>query len=211
MQSTSTKSQRECDHKSQSNFCQSCIAKIPSSWGQTHVYGIAIAPNTDCSLDDPVNIMFVGEAPGATEDEVGLPFVGKAGQLLQDTLRNIPIDQNFYVTNVIKHRPPNNRKPSLHEMVDYGLFLCSEIIEVRPKIIVCLGRSPAEYLMNLQGIEKSGSLRGYQFTLKSSEASSDNFSCQVICTWHPSYILRREDKLDELKEDILKAIAISKN
>ena len=138
--------------------------------------------------------MFIGEAPGATEDAKGIPFIGAAGQLLQKVLSNIGLTNSIYVTNIMKHRPPNNRKPSMQEMMTCGeQFLLEEIKTLQPKVIVCLGRSPAEYLLNLNGKTHKGTLRGHTFPF---------YTSRVFCTWHPSYILRRNDKLTELEEDL---------
>ncbi len=203
MQSTSTKLETESQAE-QTFVCDTCLGskQYPIGWGRTHVPGVSVnlnQPNPD--------IMFIGEAPGADEDRLGKPFVGRAGQLLQKTLCEINITTNIYISNIIKHRPPNNRKPTMLEMVDLGNEICGEILDLKPKIIICLGRSPAEYMMWLTDNEKKGSLRGYQFALKQYDGNEEHsWSCPVLCTWHPAYILRNANKLPELKEDILNAI-----
>ena len=188
--------------------CNDCLGskEYPSDWGKTHVAGIAV----DLTKANP-DIMFIGEAPGAEEDLYGKPFVGRSGQLLQATLCGLNITSNIYVSNIIKHRPPNNRKPTMLEMIELGNDICKEIQDLRPKSIVCLGRSPAEYMMWLCEIEKKGSLRAHQFEVKQYDGNENySWSCPVLCTWHPSYILRNKTKLPELQEDILRAIKIAK-
>lgn len=166
---------------------------------------------TECSLcftanrsSDPVHtgnlhhidLMLVGEAPGKEEDKGGRPFIGQAGQLLQQILVEINFTKNLYVTNVVKHRPPKNRKPTIEEAKTCGtLFLEKEIALIKPKTIVCLGRAAAEYfLLQKFGVLPKGSLRGRSFLFN---------DITVFCTWHPAYILRQMNKKDELANDLL--------
>ena len=206
MQLTSTKSLEECSQLNhRMSQCKDCTLHTEAS---RHVPGVF------CNAEDTIDLMFIGEAPGASEDARGVPFVGRAGQLLQQTLQKLNITKNIYITNVIKHRPPNNRKPTQEEMITCGgKFLCTEILILRPKAIVCLGRSPAEYLMNLSGVPwVKGSLRGHQFSLDQHNGVPKEkplWSCPVLCTWHPSFILRRRDKAPELEEDLLLAVEIT--
>jgi DNA polymerase len=143
--------------------------------------------------------MIIGEAPGATEAAEGKPFIGAAGQLLQSILRSASIQmRQIYVTNIVKHRPPNNRKPSPAEQYTCAShFLIREIETVNPKLILCLGRTAAEalYLIENQKLPR-GSLRGHRWLYKDYPA---------IATWHPAYILRNQDKHNELVEDIKEA------
>ena len=162
-----------------------------------HKEALQAVPGISPSPLDNIDIMFVGEGPGEEEDKTGLPFVGRAGKLFQDILVKLDITTNVYITNVVKHRPPQNRKPTQPEMQTCGLhFLLHEIDTISPKLIVCLGRTPAEYLMKILGGSHQGSLRGLRFSY---------MGTPVLCTWHPAYILRREDKLDELLGDLIKA------
>ena len=158
----------------------------------------AVNPVYIGNLSD-IDFMFIGEGPGATEDATGKPFVGKAGILLQDTLVKLNITNNIYITNVVKHRPPDNRKPTLPEMQNCGdLFLKKEIEVVKPKAIICLGRTAAEYLIetSASSINVKKSLRGKTFVYN---------NILVMCTWHPAYVLRNRDKLPQLISDILLA------
>jgi DNA polymerase len=152
-------------------------------------------------LSNSVSIMFVGEGPGFNEDKTGRPFVGRAGVLLQELLIELDaVKLGVYITNVVKHRPPNNRKPTVQEMSICGTkFLAEEVKLCEPKVIVCLGRTPAEYLLRASELEHSGSLRGHNFVYNNTP---------VICTWHPAYILRQMNRYQELKDDIVRAIDI---
>ena len=93
--------------------------------------------------DGDVNteIMFVGEGPGEREDELGLPFVGKAGKLLDEMLDSIGLRRkNVYIANVVKHRPPGNRDPKPEEIEACWPYLLRQIEIIKPRLIVCLGR-----------------------------------------------------------------------
>lgn len=86
-------------------------------------------------------IMFIGEGPGEKEDELGLPFVGKAGKLLDEMLDLIELTrQDVYIANVVKHRPPGNRDPKPEEVTACWPYLEEQIKIIKPKLIVCLGR-----------------------------------------------------------------------
>jgi DNA polymerase len=163
-------------------------------------------------VGDPssTKIMLVGEAPGAEEDKLGLPFVGKAGRLLQQTLVELNLTNNIYITNIVKHRPPGNRKPTMGEVsICASKGLVREILCIKPQLILCLGRTPSEYFMSMAdggiGITREGSLRGLTFKIE----HVDGWAIPVLCTWHPAYILRTPTKLDELKTDIQQAIAMT--
>ncbi len=95
------------------------------------------------------DVMFVGEAPGENEDLQGMPFVGRAGQLLDDILSLVDLyrDRNFYITNILKCRPPRNRTPLPQEQDACIGFLNRQIRLVQPKIMVCLGRIAAQRLI----------------------------------------------------------------
>ena len=153
-----------------------------------------------------IDVMFIGEGPGADEDRYGKPFVGRAGQLLQDILQEVNLVNDIYITNVVKHRPPRNRKPTEREQaICSGLFLGKEITAVKPKCIVCLGRTPAEYLLRWSHNDITGSLRGKTFNLGGTGTEWQD-TIPVFCTWHPAYILRRMDKKSELIDDINRVI-----
>ncbi len=93
-------------------------------------------------------VVFVGEAPGKNEDEQGLPFVGAAGKFLNELLASIGLDRaKVYITNIVKYRPPNNRDPYPDEKAEFLPFLKKQIEEIKPKLIVTLGRHSMEALL----------------------------------------------------------------
>lgn len=155
--------------KSEVAHCQAC----PLSQTRTQtVFGVG---------DEHADWLYVGEGPGATEDEVGEPFVGQAGKLLDNMLAAIDLKRGYqvYITNIVKCRPPNNRNPSLHEANQCRPYLTRQIELIKPKIIVALGKVAAQ---NLLGREDSiSSLRGIVH----------NYSgIPLIVTYHPAYLLR---------------------
>lgn len=90
-------------------------------------------------------IVFIGEAPGAEEDKQGRPFVGRAGQFLNDMLKLINLSRSdVYITNIVKYRPPNNRDPSDEEKAEFLPYLLKQIAIIKPKVIVTLGRHSME-------------------------------------------------------------------
>jgi uracil-DNA glycosylase family 4 len=125
-------------------------------------------------------LCFFGEAPGADEDASGLPFVGRAGQLLNKIIEACQLSRDdVYIFNVLKCRPPNNRPPLSQEVANCREYFERQIEVIAPEFICCLGTSAAQAL--LQTEEPIGKLRGRWFT---------HGSAQVICTYHPSYLLR---------------------
>ncbi|NPA27625.1 MAG: uracil-DNA glycosylase [Epsilonproteobacteria bacterium] len=140
------------------------------------------------------NLMFVGEAPGASEDEIGRPFVGRAGQLLTkmiENVLNIP-RSSVYITNVVKCRPPNNRTPTKEEALSCKPYLLKEIEIVKPKLIVALGSTAYYYLTG----DKTpiSQVRGHIIDMK---------SYKLIATYHPSYLLRNPSAKKEAYKDLL--------
>lgn len=140
------------------------------------------------------DLMFIGEAPGANEDAEGTPFVGRAGQLLNKIIEAIGLKrEDVLVGNVNRCRPPGNRTPTLLEAETCKPFLLREIAIVRPKIVVVLGNTATQNLLNTKvGITK---LRG-EF--------QDYFGIKVMPTFHPAYLLRDPTKKRETWEDMKK-------
>lgn len=131
-------------------------------------------------------IMMIGEAPGRDEDRAGLPFVGRAGQLLDKMLASINLSrtENVYITNVLNWRPPENREPELTEVAKCIPFLRRHIELVDPEIIVLLGASAAKNVMGMSdGIMR---LRGRWL-----EYRVNGRMVPVMPTLHPAYLLRR--------------------
>jgi DNA polymerase len=125
------------------------------------------------------NLMFIGEDPGFEEDRQGEPFVGPAGQLLTKIIEAIGLQRgDVYIANVVKCRPPNNRKPEDDEAATCLQYLERQIELIQPQVIVVLGAVPLKALLNRRGISKS---RGNWLTHK---------AIPVMPTFHPSYLLR---------------------
>jgi len=133
-------------------------------------------------------IMIVGEGPGEKEDEIGKPFVGDAGNLLNKMLSAININrESVYITNVVNFRPPNNRKPTSAEINRYSTFLREHILIVNPKILIIMGSTAMEALVgNNIKISKD---RG-----KWKEIIIKNKTFTSIVTFHPAYLLRQPDQ-----------------
>jgi len=141
-------------------------------------------------------VMFVGEAPGADEDRLGKPFVGRAGQLLNRVLEKIGWSrEEVYITNVCKCRPPENRKPLPSEMQTcFNTFLKHEIKIVKPKVICCLGATAAEALLGKQ--VRITKMRGKFLP-------SPLFpGVKLFLTYHPAYVLRNPAALKTFEEDL---------
>ena len=140
-------------------------------------------------------IMFIGEGPGKNEDEQGVPFVGRAGELLDDMLEIIGLDRTkVYIANVVKCRPPQNRDPLNVEQDACIGFLRRQTALIRPKIIVCLGRIAAKAIIKEDF--KITSEHGQWFA---------RGGVQMTAIYHPAALLRDESKRPETFED-LKAI-----
>lgn len=154
------------------------------------------------SGNEQSKLVFVGEGPGADEDAQGLPFVGRAGQLLTQMIDNtaskegIPIRrENVYIANVVKCRPPENRAPQPDEMEICGQFLFRQLMAIKPKAICALGSTAAKALLATKdGVTR---LRGNWHKWR---------DIPVIVTYHPSYLLRpynanaKREAWDDLKK-----------
>lgn len=138
-------------------------------------------------------VMFIGEAPGAREDQTGRPFVGEAGQLLDRILTGAMGLQRreVYIANINKCRPPGNRVPEPDEVAACLPFLRQQIAIIRPKVLVCLGRTAAQNL--LATTASTTALRG---------RTLDYEGIPVVVTWHPAYLLREPAHKRETWEDI---------
>ena len=138
------------------------------------------------------DLMFVGEAPGADEDIQGVPFVGRAGQLLTKIIEAIGLRrEDVYIANVIKCRPPQNRNPEPDEVEKCEPFLFRQIDVIKPKVIVALGKFGAQTL--LRTLEPISRLRGRVFEYR---------GAKLIPTFHPAYLLRNPSSKREVWEDM---------
>jgi len=162
--------------------CQRC--GLHASRTQT-VFGVG---------DETADWMFIGEAPGADEDAQGVPFVGRAGQLLTSMIQALGLRRDdVYIANILKCRPPNNRDPQPLEVVECLPYLARQIALVQPKIIVCVGRIAAQ---NLLGVETPiGKLRGQVHAFRDS-------GIPVVVTYHPAYLLRSPSEKRRVWEDL---------
>ncbi|MBN1332663.1 MAG: uracil-DNA glycosylase [Synergistales bacterium] len=130
------------------------------------------------------SLMLIGEGPGAEEDREGRPFVGKAGKLLTRILDAAGISRKeVFISNVVKCRPPNNRIPSLEEMMACNKYLEAQIALINPEVIVCLGSTPTKWLLKTtEGISK---IRGNWFKWR---------GLDLMPMFHPSYLLRNQSR-----------------
>jgi uracil-DNA glycosylase family 4 len=144
------------------------------------------------SGDPQAKVMFIGEAPGADEDEQGLPFVGRAGQLLTKIIEAISFTRDqVYIANIIKCRPPGNRNPEGDEIAACQGFLYRQIAVIKPAIICALGTYAVQTL--LQNKIPIGQLRGRLFDFQGTK---------LIATYHPAYLLRNPNEKRKTWEDV---------
>ena len=148
----------------------------------------------DGNIQSP--IMIVGEGPGQKEDELGKPFVGEAGNLLNKMLKAINIERDkIYITNVVNYRPPNNRKPELSEINRYSEFLKEHISIIDPKILILMGSTAMESIL---GSNKKISKERGQW--KEVIIKQQNY--KTIVTFHPAYLLRKPEQKKFSWEDL---------
>ena len=137
-------------------------------------------------------LMFVGEGPGADEDAQGIPFVGKAGQLLNNMIAAMGLKrEEVYIANVVKCRPPGNRTPEPEEANTCSPFLFRQIDVVRPQVLVALGATAATYLFGAR--QPLAGLRGRVHAFR---------GAQLIVTYHPAYLLRDPRQKKEAWADL---------
>ncbi len=161
--------------------CSRC--KLHALGRRQVVFGVG-NPNAD--------LLFVGEAPGADEDEQGIPFVGRAGQLLTKIIEAIELKRDdVYIANVIKCRPPSNRNPEPDEVDTCEPFLFRQIDVIKPKVVVTLGKFATQSL--LRTLDPISRLRGRVFEYR---------GAKLIPTFHPAYLLRNPSSKREVWEDM---------
>lgn len=140
-------------------------------------------------------LMFIGEGPGADEDKQGIPFVGKAGQLMNNAFQALEINrEDVYIANIVKCRPPSNRVPEDDEVQTCLNYLRNQVILIKPKIIVLLGSTA---LKNILGKE-------YGITAVRGNWMEKN-GIKYMLTWHPAALLRDENKKIEFWQDLKEA------
>ena len=168
--------------KEQIQNCQNC------SLGATRTNFVFGVGNPDADL------MFVGEAPGEKEDLGGVPFVGRAGKLLDDILKAIELSrEDVYIANVLKCRPPNNRDPNKEEIALCEPYLIKQIELIKPKLLVALGRISATTLLRTK--DSLTAMRGKVF---------DYHGTDMVVTYHPAALLRNPNWKRPAWEDFQK-------
>ena len=147
-------------------------------------------------------VMIIGEGPGRDEDESGLPFVGKAGKYLDTWLKAVGLsrDENCFIANIVKCRPPNNRDPHPEEKFACLPYLYKQIDILKPKVILCVGRISAQVLYGSD--DGIGALRKKQANID---------SIPIVSTYHPSAVLRNENLKRPVWEDLKKLRSILDN
>jgi len=167
------------------NQVRTCTACELSRTRQHVVFGMG---------NPQAELLFIGEAPGANEDLQGLPFVGRAGQLLDKILAAIGLRrEQVYIANVLKCRPPENRTPHSNEVAHCEPYLIRQIQLIRPRLIVCLGLTAARTLLRIDyPLEK---MRGQIFQYQ---------GVDLLVTYHPAALLRNEQLKKPTWEDFKK-------
>jgi len=150
------------------------------------------------------DLMFIGEAPGADEDQQGEPFVGRAGQLLNNMIKAMGLArEQVYIANIIKCRPPNNRTPERDECETCSPFLMRQVATIKPKVIVALGAVAAKTLLAIN--ESMSNLRGRWYEFRPAGVRSNDpgwTGAKLAVTYHPAFLLRDPRQKKEAWKDL---------
>ncbi len=147
------------------------------------------------------DLMFIGEGPGADEDAQGIPFVGRAGQLLTNMIKAMGLErEQVYIANVVKCRPPGNRTPERDECDTCGPFLLRQVVAIRPKVIVALGATAAKYLTGIN--DSMSNMRGRWYEFMPPGAPPEMPAIKLAVTYHPAYLLRDPRQKAEAWKDL---------
>ena len=147
--------------------------------------------------DPDASILFVGEGPGADEDASGLPFVGKAGQLLNNMIAAMGLSrEKVYIANIVKCRPPGNRAPEPIEANTCSQFLLEQMDTIQPRVVVALGATAATYLLGVR--QSLTSLRGRWHSCR---------GAKLVVTYHPAFLLRDPRQKAEAWKDLQMVMA----
>jgi len=152
---------------------------------------------------EDADVLFVGEAPGAREDEEGEPFVGRSGSLLDDTLREVGLDrEHVRITNCVRCRPPDNRDPTSEELDSCREYLEREIDLLDPEVVVTLGKVPGEHLLgrSLAVTKEAGTLEDVRIA---------GAARRVLVCIHPAAVLYDRSQADTLRETLAKAAELA--
>ena len=194
----STKTSKPADRDSQLRAilddigpnCQRC--KLAKQGRKQIVFGTG---------DPHAELMFIGEGPGADEDAQGLPFVGRAGQLLNNMIGAMGLKrEQVYIANIVKCRPPGNRTPERDECDTCSPFLMRQINVVRPKVIVALGATAAKNLLGMN--DSMASMRGKFYDFSPPSEGGEQFGCKLAVTYHPAFLLRDPRQKKETWKDL---------
>jgi DNA polymerase len=149
-------------------------------------------------------LMFVGEGPGADEDTQGEPFVGRAGQLLNNMIKAMGIRrEDVYIANIVKCRPPGNRTPERDECETCSPFLMRQIAVVKPKVVVALGAVAAKNLLAMNAPMSELRGRFYEFTPLGARSSDPSWQgTKLAVTYHPAFLLRDPRQKGEAWKDL---------
>jgi uracil-DNA glycosylase len=146
-------------------------------------------------------LMFVGEGPGADEDAQGEPFVGRAGQLLNNMIKAMGLRrEDVYIANIVKCRPPGNRTPEPDECETCSPFLMRQIATIKPKVVVALGATAAKNLLAMNS--SLGDLRGRFYDFKPAGSDTSWPGARLAVTYHPAYLLRDPRQKGETWKDL---------
>lgn len=168
------------DLREKINFCKICTLGLT---GNRAVAGEGSAHS---------RIMIVGEAPGANEEKEGRPFVGRGGKLLRNTLEEFKVN-DVYITNIVKHRPPKNRRPTQKEIITCSPYLKFEIDFIGPEVILALGRTSIKYF-GITG--KLSEINGKVFTRN---------GIKIVACYHPAAVLRNPHLLPDFRRAVKQA------
>lgn len=151
------------------------------------------------------NIMFIGEAPGAQEDELGIPFVGAAGKELDKLLRSINLTlDDVYIANILKYRPPENRDPAVDEIYRHTPYLIEQIKIIKPKIICTLGNYSTKFVLSEFNIPNMTKIQGItKLHGKVHHIVIDGMDFMVIPLYHPAAMLYNPNLRPILAKDFL--------
>jgi uracil-DNA glycosylase family 4 len=151
--------------------------------------------------DPHAELMFIGEGPGADEDAQGLPFVGRAGQLLNNMIVAMGLKrEQVYIANIVKCRPPGNRTPEREECDTCSPFLMRQINVIRPKVIVALGATAAKNLLGMN--DSMASMRGRFYDFSPPSDGGEPFEGKLAVTYHPAFLLRDPRQKKEAWKDL---------
>jgi uracil-DNA glycosylase family 4 len=151
--------------------------------------------------DPHAELMFVGEGPGADEDAQGEPFVGRAGQLLNNMIKAMGLRrEDVYIANIVKCRPPGNRQPERDECETCSPFLMRQIAAIKPKVMVALGATAAKNLLAINA--PMTELRGRWYNFKPSGSDPSWEGARLAVTYHPAFLLRDPRQKGEAWKDL---------